>query len=139
MTARLLGRHVAGIGHFRAAAGVSGIALGCIVLAAALPTSVVAVVLGMAGAAVGFSGANVALIDRVSIAARVGTTGVALGVLNLAIFAGGAVGTALIGGLSGVMSLPAALGVCALLPLISLLVFLSGARDRHVVAVPPPG
>lgn len=137
VTARILGRRVAVIGHFRAAAVVSGIALACMLLAAAMSTSAPAVVIGMAGAAIGFSGANVALIDRVSMAARIGTTGVALGVLNLAIFAGGAVGTALIGGLSGLMSLPAALAACAVLPLGATLLFLGGARERPVVAVPP--
>jgi hypothetical protein len=46
--------------------------------------------------------------------------GASLGVFNLVVFVGGSLGTALVGGLSGVLGVSPSLAVLALLPLVAI-------------------
>jgi hypothetical protein len=52
--------------------------------------------------------------------------GASLGVFNLVVFVGGSVGTALVGGLSGVLGLQSSLAVLVLLPLAAIAVLTAG-------------
>jgi hypothetical protein len=93
--------------------------------------TIVLLVLGLAGASIGFGGANVAMTDRVTLAAPAGTANVTLGVFNMTQFAGGAMGSALIGGLSGLLPLEGALAASAMLPLSAALIGITApARTR---------
>lgn len=108
------------IGQFRTARYSAVAALGGLVVAALVPASTVAIVVGLAGAATGFGAAQAVLVDRVSVATPPALLGAALGVFNLVVFLGGSIGTALVGGLSGVLGLPGSLAVMAVLPVVAI-------------------
>ena len=107
--ARRLGRETV------AAALCVGSAAGVALAAAAAPRPVL-LVAGLACASCGFSGGQVVLLDGVTAAADPRIRGVAIGIFNLLFFTGGAVGTAVVGGLAGLLTLPGALGVLVVLP-----------------------
>jgi MFS family permease len=73
-------------------------------------------VLGLALSAAGFGGGQVALMDGIPDLVPAHQRGAALGIFNLLFFVGGTVGAAATGGLSIVLSLPAALACLAVLP-----------------------
>lgn len=77
-----------------------------------------ALLVGMALVFMAFGGGQAALLDRLTHGIDDSVRGIALGVFNLVFFLGGAVGTATVGGLSDRLSLPGALAVLALLPLV---------------------
>ena len=135
--ARWAGRAGPTLGHFRTARRSALAALAGLLVGALAPASTVAIVLGLAGAAVGFGAAQAVLVDHVSVATPPATLGAALGVFNLVVFLGGSVGTALVGGLSGVVGLPAALAVLALLPVVAVVALRGGsaAGASHADAV----
>jgi MFS family permease len=120
--ARYAGRVGPRIGHFRTARTAATAALTGLVVGALAPTSVPAIVLGLAGTAIGFGAAQAVLVDRVSAITPPAMLGAALGVFNLVVFVGGSLGTALVGGLSGVVGLPPSLAVMALLPVVAIVV-----------------
>jgi MFS family permease len=122
VVARYAGRVGPRFGHFRTARTAATAALVGLVIGAFAPTSVPALVLGLAGTAIGFGAAQAVLVDRVSEITPPATLGAALGVFNLVVFVGGSLGTALVGGLSGVVGLPPSLAVMALLPAIAVIV-----------------
>lgn len=105
------------LGRFQTATAAALVAFAGVGVTALAPTDVVAIVIGMAGAAVGFGASQAVLVDHVTIIAPAAVRGSALGVFNLITFVGGSVGPALVGGLSGVVGLPAAVVVVAAGPL----------------------
>ena len=118
VTSRLVGGVAARWGHGRVAGTLLlGSAAG-LVLVATLHGTLVVLLAGMALVFMGFGGSQVALLDVLSGGVSEDIRGIALGVFNLVFFLGGAVGTATVGGLSEVASLPAALLVLAVLPLL---------------------
>lgn len=139
VASRMAGRVVARVGHWRVVAVVAAAGTAGMLIAAAgggaLP---LLLVLGLAGPAVGWSGANVAMTDRVTTAAPEGTVGVSIGIYNMVQFAGGAVGSALIGGLSGLLPVSGALAACAVLPAVALGLALTARGDRYAVGLPSP-
>jgi MFS family permease len=74
-------------------------------------------VASVAGVTAAFGLGQPALIARVSDATSIHVRGIALGVATLLFLTGGGVGSALVGGLTGVVTASAALAVVALLPL----------------------
>ena len=115
------------LGHFRtarvaAAAGVTGLAIGALV-----PGSTITVVLGLAGAAIAFGAGQAVLVDHVSVVSPPELLGSSLGVFNLVVFLGGSIGTALVGGLSGVVGLSGAVAAMTLLPLAAIVLLRRGA------------
>ncbi len=128
-----IGSRVAGaltgrFGHFRVAGTAAAISTSTILIASAGNHVLPLIVLGLAGGSIGFSGAQVAMTDRVTTAAPEGTLGVTLGVYNMLQFAGGAAGSALIGGLSDLVSLEVALACSAVLPATGAWLAVSGHR-----------
>ncbi len=134
VASRVAGKVVAGSGHFRVVAVVAGLAAVAMVGAAVGSGTIVLLVLGLAGASIGFGGANVAMTDRVTLAAPEGTANVTLGVFNMVQFAGGAVGSALIGGLSGLLPLEGALAASAVLPLAAAVIGLTAPAGTRADA-----
>jgi MFS family permease len=85
-------------------------------------------VAGLALVAAGFAGGQVALIDAIPALVAPEQRGAALGVFNLLFFVGGTIGAAATGGLSILLSLPAALACLALLPALGALLALRAGR-----------
>jgi DHA2 family metal-tetracycline-proton antiporter-like MFS transporter len=135
---RVVGRLLADGGHFRTASAVAAGSVATLLLAGFGGGSPWLLVLGVAGASIGFSGGSVALNDRVTLAADDSTLGVALGMVNMVQFVGGAIGTALLGGLSGLVPLHTALGLAAVLPTIGLAVLVRAARRDATDPSPAP-
>lgn len=135
---RVVGRLLARGGHFRIASGVAAGSVACLLLAGFGGGSPWLLVLGVAGASIGFSGGSVALNDRVTLAADDSFLGVALGMVNMVQFVGGAIGTALLGGLSGLVALHTALGLAAALPALGLVVLVRAARRDAADPSPSP-
>lgn len=104
------------VGRYRLAAGLSAGSAAGLLLAAAAPASPVLLVTGMCLVVAGFAGGQVALVDAVSSFVEEAHRGVALGVFNLLFFTGGAVGAAVVGGLTDAVTLPGALACLAVLP-----------------------
>jgi MFS family permease len=122
IASRWAGRAGPRIGHFRTARAAATAALVGLVIGALASASTVAIVLGLAGTAIGFGASQTVLIDRVSIVTPPDMLGASLGVFNLVVFVGGSLGTALVGGLSGVLGVSPSLAVLALLPLVAIAV-----------------
>lgn len=116
-----------------AAALIGGSAVGLLIVAG-FHAHPVALLAGMALVFMGFGGGQVALLDRLSSSIPDEVRGIALGVFNLVFFLGGAVGSATVGGLSDVLSLPTALAALAVLPAAGVVLAL-GLRDREETAV----
>lgn len=117
VVSRVVGAIAERVGRYRV---VLWLALGSAAglgLAAAASTVPPLMIVGLAGVVAGFAGGQVALIDGVPALVDEDVRGVALGVFNLVFFTGGAVGTAVIGGLGEILSLPVALACLAALPL----------------------
>lgn len=125
---RLAGRAGPRIGQFRTARIASSAAVVGLIVGALAPGSVAGVVLGVAGVAIGFGASQAVLVDRVSVVTPPAMLGASLGVFNLVVFVGGSVGTALVGGLSGVLGLQSSLAVLVLLPLTAIAVLTIGVR-----------
>jgi MFS family permease len=117
---RVAGRVGPRIGQFRTARIAASAAVVGLTIGALAPGSVVGVVLGVAGVAIGFGASQAVLVDRVTVASPPEMLGASLGVFNLVVFVGGSVGTALVGGLSGVLGLQSSLAVLVLLPLAAI-------------------
>jgi MFS family permease len=135
IVARLAGNAGPRIGQFRTARAAAAAAVVGLGVGALAPTSTFAIVVGLAGAAIGFGAAQAVLVDRVSAVTPPAMLGASLGVFNLVVFTGGSIGSALVGGLSGVIGLPFALAVLALLPMTAIVVLSNGAGT----ALPPAG
>lgn len=103
-------------GGERVAAALGIGSAGGLLLAAVGAPSPLLMVAGLACTSCGFSGGQVVLLERVTAAADPAIRGVAIGIFNLLFFTGGAVGTAVVGGLAGTLTLPGALAVLAVLP-----------------------
>jgi MFS family permease len=88
-------------------------------------------VLGLALSAAGFAGGQVALIDAIPDLTADEHRGGAIGVFNLLFFVGGTVGAAATGGLSILLSLPAALACLAVLPAIGAVLALRAGRHAR--------
>lgn len=116
LTASVAGTLARRLGRLRLAAGLSVASAAGLLVAAASSARPLLLVAGMALAAAGFAGGQVALLDTVAASVAEVHRGAALGTFNLLFFTGGAVGAAAVGGLSGVVTLPGALALLALLP-----------------------
>jgi MFS family permease len=121
-------------------------------IALACPTAVIALLVAAVGAHVqapvllalavvlvscAFGVGQPAMISSVGAAVRDAQRGVALGIATLVFLTGASVGAALVGGLAGVIGVPAAFCLLVVLPLAGLVTLLLGGPDR-VVAEPVP-
>ena len=106
-----------------------GVLSGLGLLAAAVGADV-PVVLAAAFAlpASAFAGGQVLLLNQLPYLVEVEVRGAAQGVFNLMFFVGGAIGSALTGGLGGLLGLPVALALVALLPFAGALAALRASR-----------
>lgn len=117
LVSRVVGGTAQRVGRYRV---VMALAIGSsagLLLAAVGAASPVAMVVGLAAVVAGFAGGQVALIDGIPALVDEDVQGVALGVFNLVFFTGGAVGSAIVGGVGGAFSRPVGLACLALLPL----------------------
>ncbi|QBI20959.1 MFS transporter [Egibacter rhizosphaerae] len=89
-------------------------------------------VLGLALVAACFGGAHVVLLDAVPDLVPEGLRGGAIGLFNLAMFTGGAVGAALAGGLAGMLGLRGALVALSVFPLVGAVAALGVTRGTPV-------
>ncbi|HEX6255166.1 MAG TPA: MFS transporter [Euzebyales bacterium] len=131
VASQITGRVAPTVGRGRTASSVALVALAGVAVASASPTSVVALVVGMSGASIGFAASQAALVDEVVDVAPARVQGAALGVFNMVTFVGGSMGPAVIGGLSGVVGLPVAVAATTLGPL-GALALLGLPRLRQV-------
>jgi MFS family permease len=121
-------------------------------IALACPTAILALLVAAAGAlaqapallvlavmlvSAAFGVGQPAMISSVGAAVAANQRGVALGIATLVFLTGASVGAALVGGLAGVIGVPAAFCVLVVLPLAGLTGLLVGGPDR-VVADPVP-
>jgi MFS family permease len=121
-------------------------------IALACPTAVVALLVAAAGALVqapvllalavvlvsgAFGVGQPAMISSVGAAVRDAQRGVALGIATLVFLTGASVGAALVGGLAGVLGVPAAFCLLVVLPLAGLGALLVGGPDRVVAETVP--
>ncbi len=132
--ARVSAGRVARTGHFRLAQGAALFSAAGVGLTALSGGRPVLAALGMAGAAAGFAIGQVVMVDAVSGFVPEQVRGVALGVYNLMFFAGSAAGAAAIGGLSGLLALPATLACLLVLPLTGFLAAELGRRRVLLVS-----
>jgi hypothetical protein len=116
ISARFAGTVVPRTNAFRVAAAMAATSALGLVLAGTADRAPAAIVLGLGLVLVGLSGGQVALVDRVPLAVSPAARGVATGLFTLAFLLGGAVGSAAVAGLSGVMGLAPALVCVAALP-----------------------
>ncbi|HWH31319.1 MAG TPA: MFS transporter [Egibacteraceae bacterium] len=121
VTSRTVGGVAARLGRSRVAAILIGGSAAGLVVVGLFHAVPVALLAGMALVFMGFGGGQVALLDSLTNGVEHDVRGIALGVFNLVFFVGGAVGSATVGGLSEVVSLPRALMVLALLPAVGAL------------------
>ena len=129
---RIVGGVAARVGRYRVTTWLALGSAGGLVLAGSASEVPALMIVGLAGVVAGFAGGQVALIDGVPALVDDDVQGVALGVFNLVFFTGGAVGTAVVGGLSGLLSLPTALVCLAALPLAGAVA--AAAVGRRTVA-----
>ena len=132
VASRIVGGTAERLGRYRVAAWLAAGSAAGLLLGAVMHDEPVLLILGFAGAVAGFSAGQVALIDGIADLVEPEVQGVALGVFNLIFFTGGAVGTALVGGISGATSLPVALACLAVLPLLGIVgAIVVGRRVRR--------
>jgi len=117
---RLLAR-VGGAGTLALSGMVAVVALVVAALGTALVSPVLLVV-AVAGVTVAFGLGQPALIASVSRAVDAEVRGVALGIATLLFLVGGSIGSAVVGGLGEVLSIPISLILLAALPLLGLVV-----------------
>lgn len=116
VVSRMVGGTAQRLGRYRVVAALAT-ASGAGLLLAGMASSVPALmIVGLAGVVAGFAGGQVALIDGIAALVDDDVQGVAMGVFNLVFFTGGAVGSAVVGGIGGAASLPVALMCLAALP-----------------------
>ncbi|MPZ71905.1 MAG: MFS transporter [Nitriliruptorales bacterium] len=141
IASRVVGGTAQRLGRYRVAAWLAlGSAAGLLVAAVGHSAPIV-VLIALGPVVAGFAAGQVALIDGLPELVDEDVQGVALGLFNLVFFTGGAVGSAIVGGLGGAFSIPVALAGVALLPaagaVASLMISRSGptrpadAEDRH--------
>ena len=116
IVSRIVGGTAQRIGRYRVVMWLAIASGAGLLLAAAASSSAVLMVVGLAAVVAGFAGGQVALIDGIPALVDEDVQGVALGVFNLVFFTGGAVGSAIVGGVGGAFSRPIGLAVLALLP-----------------------
>ena len=146
VASRVVGGTAERLGRYRVAAALSVASCAGLLFAAAAHSSPVLVIVGFAAVVVGFAAGQVALIDGIATLVDDEVQGVALGVFNLVFFTGGAIGTAVVGGVGGAFSTPIAIACLAVLPALGAVACLvvgraapafAGARDaepRHDAA-----
>jgi MFS family permease len=117
VASQVAGRVAPTFGRRRTASSVALVTLAGVAAASAAPASVVALVVGMGGASIGFAASQAALVDEVASVAPTHVQGAALGVFNMVTFIGGSMGPAIVGGLSGIVGLPVAVAATTLGPL----------------------
>jgi len=129
VTSRVVGGVIPRIGAFRLCTGLAlGSAAGAL-LTALTPGSPPLLVVGMALVVCGFAGGQVALLDAVPRLVPVQVRGAAIGVFNLVFFTGGAIGSAVTGGLADRVGVPVALAIVALLPALGAVTAAVAARQ----------
>ena len=116
VVSRVVGGTAQRLGRYRVVAWLATGAGAGLVLAGIFHATPVLMIVGLAAVVAAFAGGQVALIDGIPPLVDEDVQGVAIGVFNLVFFTGGAVGSAVIGGLGKVLSLPASLICLALLP-----------------------
>ena len=114
---RVVGGTAQRLGRYRVVTFLAVGSAAGLILAAVASQSPVLMIVGLGGVVAGFAGGQVALIDGIPALVDDDVQGVALGVFNLVFFTGGAVGSAIIGGVGGAFSRPVGLACLALLPL----------------------
>ena len=114
---RVVGGTAQRMGRYRVVTILAATSAAGLVLAATNTGSPLLMILGLGAVVAGFAGGQVALIDAIPTLVDEDVQGVALGVFNLVFFTGGAVGSAIVGGVGGAFSRPVGLACLALLPL----------------------
>jgi MFS family permease len=109
------------------AAVIAAVALGIAALGASL-TSAVLLVVAVVAVTLAFGLGQPALMAAVGDAVEDDVRGVALGIATLFFLVGGGVGSAVVGGLSGPLTLPGALLLLAGLPVLGLLALVANLR-----------
>ena len=117
LVSRVVGGTAQRVGRYRVVVALAIGSSAGLLLAAAGATSPALMIVGFAAVVAAFAGGQVALIDGIPPLVDEDVQGVALGVFNLVFFTGGAVGSAIIGGVGGAFSRPVGLAVLAALPL----------------------
>jgi MFS family permease len=117
ITSRVVTTRAAHLDRGRTAALLSLLGAGGLATAAAAGGGPVPLLTGFALVAACFAAGQVVLLDAVPRLVPEALRGGALGLLNLSLFTGGAVGSAAAGGLAGLLGLRGALAVLAALPL----------------------
>ncbi|WP_211190904.1 MFS transporter [Actinomycetospora sp. TBRC 11914] len=130
LAGRGVGPVVRRLGSWRVLGGLAALtALGALLVA--VPVAGAGVVVTVAGTGltvIGFAGAQAVVTGLVPDLVAADDRTVAAGLLNFAVFEGGAVGPAAVGGLLGVVGVPGALGAVALLPAAAVVAVLLRAR-----------
>ena len=128
VASRVTGGWAVRLGRFRVVAVLAAGSAGGMLLAAAGHASPALVVAGLTFVVVGFAAGQVALLDAIPLLVPVESQGLALGLFNLVFFTGGAVGSALVGGLGDALGLPGAIACAAVLPAAGAVLALVGRR-----------
>jgi MFS family permease len=132
VSSRVVGGSAQRLGRHRVAAWLAAGSGAGLLLAAAGHAEPILLIVGFAAVVTGFAAGQVPLVDSIAAMVDPDVQGGALGVFNLTFFTGGAVGSAIIGGIGGATSLPLALACLALLPLAGAAGAVSiGRRLRH--------
>ena len=124
---QLVGSIVGRVGPYKVAAGLATGSVAALLIAAATSTPVLLVVAFALGIT-GFTAGQVALLDPVSNLVESSEQGVAVGVFNLFLNLGGAIGTATVGGLTGLFTLSQALLILVALPAVGGVAALAAQR-----------
>jgi MFS family permease len=116
VVSRVVGGTAQRLGRYRVVVWLAAGSAAGLLLAGTMHTVPALMIVGFAAVVAGFAGGQVALVDGIPPLVDEDVQGVALGVFNLVFFTGGAVGSAVVGGLGKVVSLPTALICLGLLP-----------------------
>jgi MFS family permease len=131
VSSRIAGSLASRLGRFRLAAGAAAASSVGLVVAGLGQGRPVPLIVGLALAACGFGGGQVALIDALPLLVDPSEQNGALGLFNLLFFTGGAIGSAAVGGLSGPLGINGALLAVAVLPAGGAVLALVARRAAH--------
>ncbi|MBA2507501.1 MAG: MFS transporter [Nocardioidaceae bacterium] len=120
-SSRLMGRLVQRMPPLTAQMGIAALAASGLLTGALAGASIVGVVLAAAMVLAAFAGGQVAVVSAMSALTTEATRGIALGLQNLALLTGGALGTAAAGALTDLATTQLALAVLVPVPLVGVL------------------
>lgn len=140
VSARAAGRLISRRDPFRLAAGGAVLAAAGLVVAGAGSGGALWTALALGLVLVGFSGGQVALVDRVPLAVAAEVRSAASGLFTLAFWLGGAIGSAAVAGLVDPLGIEGAVASVAVLPAVGALLALAAGRtpERRPARVPRP-